>query len=144
MCAAAAIVAPLTAASAAVHSPPPGAALMQANENGWRAMSYRPGAVYMGQGGSPYVQYLAWANWGGSATTRSGQLVRQANPSCTPTYLCPVSKKPVTVYLHDIKTHSGQPYFAKMRWNFTSRNGYRKSIYWNFDYYPGGSVPFWH
>jgi hypothetical protein len=142
---AAAIVAPLTAASAAAHSPPAGAALMQANENGWHNMSYRPGAIYIGQGGSPFVRYLAWHSWGASsATTRSGQYFYQTNPYCTPSYLCPYSKKPVTVYLHDIKTHRGQPYFAKMRWNYTSRNGYHRSIYWEFEYYPGGSVPFWN
>ena len=144
MCAAVAVAAPLTAASAAVSSAPPGATRVQANDIGWSHMSYRPGAIYIGQGGSPFVRYLAWANWGGTATTRSGQLVRQANPNCTPTYLCPVSKKPVTVYLHDVKTHNGRPYFAKMRWHYTSRNGYSRYIYWVFKTYPGGTVPFWN
>lgn len=119
-------------------------ALVQALTEGWSNMSYRPGAIFIGQGGSPFVRYLAWANWGGTATTRSGQYVYQTNPACTPTYLCPVTKKPVTVYLHDVKTHRGTAYFDKMRWNYTSRNGHLRSIYWVFEYYPGGSVPFWN
>lgn len=140
-----AVVAPVTAASAAVHAPPPGATLVQANTLGWASMSYRPGAIYVGQGGSPYVRSLAWSTWtAGSATTRAGTLVRQANPTCTPTYLCPVSKKPVTVYLHGVLTHNGTPYFAKMRWGYTSRNGHAEDIYWVFKDYPGGSVPSWN
>lgn len=140
MCAAIATFLPLTAAVASN----PGLPVVQANTTGWANMSYRPGHIYVGQGGAPYVRYLAWGDWtAGSATTRAGQLVRQANPSCTPTYLCPVSKKQVTVYLHDVLSHNGTTYFAKMRWDWTSRNGHPESTYWLFATYPGGSVPSW-
>ena len=54
------------------------------------------------------------------------------------------SKKPVTVYLHGVLTHNGTPYFAKMRWGYTSRNGHAADIYWVFKTYPGGSAPSWN
>lgn len=140
---AAAVVAPLTAASAAVHSPPPGATRVQALTEGWANMKYRPGVIFIGQGGSPFVQHLAWRSWtANGAITRSGQYVYQTNPYCTPTYQCPVTYKPAQVYLHDMKTHNGRHYFAKMRWSYTSRNGYHKAIYWVFRF-TGGSAPGW-
>lgn len=117
---------------------------MQAFTEGWANMKYRPGVIFIGQGGSPYVQHLAWRSWAaGSAITRSGQLVRMANPYCTPTYQCPVTYKPAQVYLHDMKSHNGRPYFAKMRWSYTSRNGHPEAIYFVFTFYPGGSSPGW-
>ena len=48
------------------------------------------------------------------------------------------------VYLHDVLRHQGTAYFAKMRWDYTSRNGHPEAIYLVFEIYPGGSVPFWN
>ena len=123
----------LTGASAAVAataSPPSGIPLVSANTNGWSNLSYRPGHIYVGQGGSPVVDKLAWGSWGYSAAiTRAGRLT-QYWPNGGPSYQWPYSRHPVVVYLHDPLVHQGQPYFAKMRWNWTNAHGKAKVAYW--------------
>jgi len=116
---------------------------VQANTNGWSGMVTRPGTIYVGQGGSPFVRHLTWSSWGNSVAFASGQLVQQDSGCTQPSYLCPVSKRPVTVYLHYVQSHNGSPYFKKMRWNWTSRNGHARVMYWLFATYPGASVPAW-
>jgi hypothetical protein len=120
----------MTAASA---SPPPGATRVQAQDNGWLNLAYKPGTIYAGNGCAPFVAGLSWSTWTASAaTTRTGTL-RQCGKG-----------RPVTVYLHYVKSHDGTHYFAKMRWAWTSRNGSPRVEYWKFETYPGGSVPFWN
>lgn len=118
--------------------------LVQANNGGWSAMSYRPGHIYVGMGGAPFVRHLSWGSWAGpAATTRSGQIVQQW-PCGKPIYQCPASVHPVNVYLHDVQTHGGNPYFAKMRWSWVNSKGKARVAYWLFGTLSGGTVPGWN
>lgn len=130
------------AASAAIAAPAPGTPLVAASPNGWQSLTYRPGRIHVGNGASPFVYNLSWGSWSTSAaTTRSGR-IRQYWPNGGPSYTWPSTTRPVKVYLHDVKTHRGQPYFAKMRWNWTNARGVAKVAYWLFGY-EGGTVPGW-
>jgi hypothetical protein len=106
--------------------------VVQAINNGWSGMTIRPGAIYVGNGGAPFVRRLTWSSWGGSTAHASGQLVQQDSNCTLPSYRCPVSKRAATVYLQYVRYHNGSPYFKKMRWNWTSRNGYSRVMYWLF------------
>ena len=129
-------------ARAASAAPPPGAPLVQTIPgNGWSHMSYRPGEILVGQGGSPIVRHLAWGSWTTSAaTTRAGQILQFFCPG--PSSGCPGTTHPVTVFLHDVRTHNGHPYFAKMRWTWRNNNGRTRVAYWLFGL-EGGTVPNW-
>ncbi len=85
---------------------------------------------YVGMGGAPFVRHLSWGSWAGpAATTRSGQIAQQW-PCGKPIYQCPASVRPVNVYLHDVQTHGGNPYFAKMRWSWVNSKGKARMAYW--------------
>lgn len=116
--------------------------VVQAHPSGWSGMVTRPGAIHVGNGGSPFVRHLMWSSWGASSAHGSGQLVQQDSGCTMPSFLCPVSKRPATVYLHDVRHHNGKAFFKKMRWNWTSRNGHARVAYWLFGF-EGGSVPAW-
>jgi hypothetical protein len=129
------------AASAASASPPPGTPLVSHTTAGWSSLTYRPGAIFVGNGGSPIVRRLAWGSWTTSAaTTRAGQIVQFFCPG--PSANCPGTTHPVTVFLHDVRVHRGQPYFAKMRWTWVNHNGRTRVAYWLYGL-EGGTVPAW-
>lgn len=116
--------------------------VVQANTTGWSGMVTRPGTIFVGQGGSPFVRHQTWSSWGASTARSNGQLVQQDSGCTMPSYLCPVSKRPASVYLDDVRHHNGKAYFKKMRWNWTSRNGHARVAYWLFGF-EGGTVPAW-
>jgi hypothetical protein len=78
-----------------------------------------------------------------SPTARPGALARtrQGSPP-GPSSGCPGTTHPVTVFLHDVRTHNGHPYFAKMRWTWRNNNGRTRVAYWLFGL-EGGTVPNW-
>lgn len=122
-----------TAVSAgAAVSPPPGVVRVQANNNGWAGMSYRPGTIFVGNGCAPFVSKISWGSWNSSVATTSAGTLHQCG-----------SGRPASVYLHDVKVHGAQKYFAKMRWTWTSGNGTHRVEYWRFRV-AGGTVPFWN
>lgn len=122
------------AAGAAPASPAPGTPLVSAKDTGWQGLAYRPGAIYVGNGGSPFVSKLSWSSPGtwttSSATTRTGDITQYWPQPGVPSYQWPSTTRAASVYLHDPLTHSGQPYFAKMRWNWTNAHGVAKVAYW--------------
>jgi len=134
------------AAAPAMASTPPGATLVQANVAGWSGMSYRPGHIYAGNGGAPQVYDLSWkapGDWSNGSATTGGGRIRQFWPNGGASSTWPSTTRPASVYLHDELSHSGQPYFAKMRWNWTNAKGKARVAYWLFATYPDGSVPAW-
>ena len=122
-----------TAAAAAPASPPPGIPLALTASATWSYLAYHPGAIYVGNGGSPFVTHLSWSAPGTwtdtSAANRTGIIV-QYWPNGQPSYLWPSTTRPVKVYLHDVLSHNGQPYFAKMRWNWINAYGKAQVMYW--------------
>lgn len=129
---------PARAASAA---PPPGTPLVSHTTGGWPSLAYRPGEILVGNGGSPIVRHLAWGSWTTSAaSTLAGQIVLFFCPG--PSSGCRGTTHPVTVFLHDVRVHRGQPYFAKMRWTWRNRNGHVRVAYWLYGL-EGGTVPGW-
>lgn len=87
---------------------------------GWHGGQVRPTAIYVGQGGSPYVTGLKWLSWTSAGARARGVLHRQ-RPGCTrPSYQCPYQRSGVLVQLSQPRTHHGRRYFARMRWTYTS------------------------
>ncbi len=122
-------------AGTAPASPPPGIPLVSAQVTGWSNFQYRPGVIYVGQRGLPFVTHLSWRYGNGywnyaSATTRTGEIVLYWPQPGVPSYLWPYSTHFVSVYLHAPLTHNGQPYFSKMRWTWHNVHGVPKAMYW--------------
>jgi hypothetical protein len=140
-----ALIAVLGMAAAVLAATPATAVTLprvQANIFGWSGMTTRPGTIRVVMTGGPTAIHLAWRAWTtSSATTRSGTIETQ--PYCgRPIPQCPVYHHTLTVYLHDVRTHRGSPYFAKMRWTYHNARG-THVIYWLFHTFPGGTVPSW-
>jgi hypothetical protein len=142
---AAAVLAITGATAAAAASPPPGTPLALTASATWAYLGYHPGAIYVGNGGSPFVAYLSWSapgTWTGtSAANRAGSIV-QYWPNGGPSYQWPSTARPVKVYLHDVQSHNGQPYFAKMRWSWTNSHGKARVLYWKVGT-SGSRYAFW-
>jgi hypothetical protein len=57
-----------------------------ANANGWHAY-VKPGHLYFGNGGAPYIAQLHWSTWNGTSAWATGKLWAQ-KPRCSPSYKC--------------------------------------------------------
>ncbi len=89
----------------------------------------RPGAIYVGQGGSPLVKALKWPSWTAAGAQANGYLHMQ-KPGCTlPTYQCPYRRFRVWVQLSRVETHHSVRYYSRMQWTYTS-NHVRHVIRW--------------
>jgi|SRR6266704_774020 len=84
--------------------------------NGWNNAHVRPHAIYVGNGGAPFIRRMHWTHWSPFTAAGHGRLHEQ-KPGCTrPSYLCPYMSHRVRVYLHRVRTHLGAGYFSRMRW----------------------------
>jgi hypothetical protein len=118
--AAVSVVTGVSATSASASALP----VVSANVTGWHG-SVRPGHIFIGQGGSPFVRSLTWTHWGPWNAESHGRLIRQI-PGCTrPSYLCPVSNRYVEVTLSRPILHSGVKFFTRMQWVFHNASGLR-------------------
>jgi hypothetical protein len=99
---------------------------------GWQHGRVRPQAIYIGNGGAPYVIRLAWSHWNGTSAYASGILNRQYVSCLTvkPAYRCPEHRFGVGVTLSRVETHDGVRYFSRMRWSWHSRAGAHRFTYW--------------
>jgi hypothetical protein len=87
---------------------------------GWHGGRVRPAAIYIGQGGSPYVTRLRWLRWTSGAALGVGYL-HKLQPGCArPAYQCPYGRFRVRVRLSGVRTHGGSRFYARMRWAYTS------------------------
>jgi hypothetical protein len=115
----AAAAAAVLALSAAAPAAAAGLPVVYGGNDGWQESEVRPAGIYIGNGGSPWVSSLRWQDW--TARTAYGRgILHIQNPACTPTYLCSYAKHHAGVWLHDVKTHAGQPYFADMNWSYNA------------------------
>jgi hypothetical protein len=126
-----------TASASAVTTTP---TRMDSSETGWNHMVQRPGAIDVGQGGSPYVFNLRWSRWESSSGKATGKLDLWW---CTPTYNCPPTRHNVTVWVDDTKTHGSQPYFSHMIYQYVNSKGETKRLTYTYST-TYGSIPWWH
>ena len=116
---------------------------MQPDVTGWSGMVQRPHVIYVGVGGAPVAQQLAWRHWGSPTAWASGKLdIYWPQPG-------PISgwhptTYTVTVRLQDIQTHDGQPSYRKMAYIYVNRRGITKSLQFEFSVRSGGSAPSWN
>jgi hypothetical protein len=112
---------------------------MDASEQGWCCMVQRPGAIAVGQGGSPETFDLRWSRWINSSGKAYGKLYLWW---CTPTATCPPTRHNVTVWADNTKTHDGQPYFSHLIYQYVNRKGETRRITYTYRG-SSGSEPFW-
>jgi hypothetical protein len=126
----AAVPGPGTAAdSAGAASTPAALPVVYAQVAGWHDGRVRPAAIYVGEGGAPYVQALRWLNWTATGAQANGGL-RMQSPGCTrPAYQCRYQRFSVNVALSQVQTRNGVRYYALMRWTYTG-NHVRHVIRW--------------
>lgn len=125
-----------SAGNASAHgksaSAPGSVPVVYAQVAGWHDGEVRPAAVYVGEGGAPYVSALNWSAWAAAGARASGFLHMQV-PGCTmPTYRCRYLKVRVTVRLSEVRTHDGAAYFSRMRWTYF-RDQRPHAISWRTD-----------
>lgn len=99
---------------------------------GWHGGQVRPAAIYVGQGGSPYVKALRWPTWTAAGAQANGYLHMQKPGCALPTYQCPYQRFRVRVQLSQVETHDGVRYYSRMRWTYI-RNHVSHVIGWNTD-----------
>ena len=116
---------------------------VQSHVTGWSGMVQRPPAIYVGMGGAPVAQRLAWRHWGSPQASASGELDIYW-PQSGPISGWHPTSYPVTVRLQDIQTRGGQPSYRKMTYSYVNRRGITKSLQFRFSVQPGGSTPSWN
>jgi hypothetical protein len=99
---------------------------------GWQHGRVEPHAIYIGNGGAPYLTRLAWSHWNGTSAYASGVLNRQYASCLTvkPAFRCPEHRFGVGVTLSRVEKHDGVRYFSRMRWSWHSRSGAHRFTYW--------------
>jgi hypothetical protein len=96
---------------------------------GWRGGQVRPAAIYIGQGGAPYLTALRWLSWTAAGAVGDGYLHRQ-RPGCAgPAYRCRYQRFEVQVRLGDVRTHGTVRFYARMWWTYRS-DQHRSVIGW--------------
>jgi hypothetical protein len=115
--------------------------VVSANVSGWHG-TVKPRAIYVGQGGSPFVDRLHWTHWNATSAWASGRLWMLENPYCTPTYQCPYTHRYVAVTLSRAVHHGAKLFYTRMKWAYHQR-GVRRIQRWYFRTYPGATVPGW-
>ena len=99
---------------------------------GWHHGRVEPHAIYIGNGGAPFVKRLAWSHWNSTSAYAAGIMERQYG-SCTrvkPSYQCPYHRFGAGVALSRVETHNGVRYFSRMRWSWHTRAGAHRITYW--------------
>lgn len=131
----------LSAATPALASTPP--TKVQAQVTGWTGMSVKPGDIYFGQGGVPFITSLHWLYWhNGASAYATGTLHQLADPNCHPVYQCKYASEPSTVYLYTVKVHGTLHYFYNMAVRFKHNGAWHRQV-GVFKPFPGGTDPSW-
>lgn len=113
----------------AASSVPAALPVVYSQVDGWHGGQVRPAAIYVGQGGSPYVKALRWPSWTAAGAQANGYLYMQ-KPGCVlPTYQCPYQRFRVQVQLSRVQAHNGTRYYSRMRWTYI-RNHVSHAISW--------------
>jgi hypothetical protein len=99
-----------------------------ADANGWHA-SVKPGHLYFGNGGAPYITRLRWSSWNGAHARATGKLWTH-KPGCSPSYKCPYYSRWAEVYLNTVRSHDTTRYYARMAVKFWYAGKWRWDIGW--------------
>jgi hypothetical protein len=91
--------------------------VVSANVGGWHG-TVKPRTIYVGQGGSPFVDRLHWTRWNDSSGRASGELWMIKNPACAPLYKCPYTHRPVVVTLSRVLRHGRALFYTRMKWAY--------------------------
>jgi hypothetical protein len=103
--------------------------VVSANVTGWHG-TVKPRAIYVGQGGSPFVDRLHWTHWNATSAWASGELWMIKNLSCTPLYKCPYTHRWVAVTLSRAVHHGAKLFYTRMRWAY-HKGGVRRLQRWS-------------
>src|SRR6266540_1092468 len=106
--------------------------VVYAQVEGWHGGQVRPAALYVGQGGSPYVNALKWLSWTATGAQANGYLHMQKPGCALPTYQCPYQRFSVKVQLSGVEAHNGVRYYSRMRWTYI-KNHVPHVILWKTD-----------
>jgi hypothetical protein len=104
---------------AGAASAPPVLPVVYSQVAGWHGGQVRPAAIYVGEGGAPYVRALRWPSWTATGAQADGDLHVQKPGCALPAYQCPYQGFGVKVQLSQVKTHNGVRYYSRMRWLYT-------------------------
>ena len=100
-----------------------------ANADGWHGY-VRPGIIYFGQGGAPFLAKLHWSSWTGTSAQATATLWAQ-KPGCSlASYKCPYSSRWAAVSLTAVRLHHGTRYFARMAVRFWYGGKWRCDVGW--------------
>jgi hypothetical protein len=111
-----------------------------AHLDGWHGY-VKPGAIYFGNGGSPYITQLRWTWWGSGSAWGTGKLWTQ-KPGCSPSYKCAYSSRWIGLSLSTVRTHGSTKYYARMAAKLFVSGKARWEVGW-LKTYPGATVPMW-
>lgn len=111
----AAATAPATAPATTATTLP----AIDAGNGGWSHLRIRPGLIVFGLGGAPFLTDLRWHRWTAAGADGSGRLYVQ-RPCTRPSYQCRYTSL-AEIRLYRVRTHAGQPYFARMSVRFAGR-----------------------
>lgn len=98
------------------------------NDNGWHG-SVKPGILYFGNGGAPYITGLHWTSWNATSAQATGRLWTEKF-GCTPSYRCGYSSRYVQVDLNTVRSHDGTGYYARMTVRFRYGGKWRRDTGW--------------
>ena len=112
-----------------------------AHADGWYGY-VKPGQVYFGNGGAPFMTQMTWKSWNGTSAWGTGKLWL-IKPNCYPMYKCPYSARWVGVYMSVVRTHSGHRYFARMAVKFYYGGKWTWRVGWLGYAAPGATSPMW-
>jgi hypothetical protein len=99
---------------------------------GWHGGQVRPAAIYVGEGGAPYVKALKWPGWTAAGAQANGDLHMQKPGCALPAYQCPYQRFRVKVQLSQVETRNGVRYYSRMSWTY-SKNHVLHVIQWKTD-----------
>jgi hypothetical protein len=121
-------------AADSVRSPSAAAALpvVYGQVAGWHGGQVKPAAIYVGEGGAPYVKALKWPGWTAAAAHANGELLMQKPGCARPAYQCPYQRFRVKIQLGQVETRDGVRYYSRMSWTYISNHG-QHVIRWKTD-----------
>lgn len=88
---------------------------------GWGYYAVKPSVIQIGEGGTPYVTNLRWAQWrlhAGAFTNRGTVWIFV--PGCHPLATCKPNSDAAQVRLWRPVLHKGHWYFSRMEWIYRS------------------------
>jgi hypothetical protein len=89
---------------------------------GWHGGQVKPAAIYVGEGGAPYVKALKWPDWTAAGAQADGDLHMQKPGCALPAYQCPYQRFRVKVQLSQVEIRNGVRYYSRMSWTYINNH----------------------